>query len=403
MVDLPAYTVKEKSITAMELTPKQQATELIRDSQNILLITHDRPDGDAIGSILALSMVLQKMGKTVQLVASGNVPASYSFLPGLSQLQPDLQSSRDFVISIDTAKAQIEKILYKKMNDERVNIYVTPKGEAAITEDQISFTSGQAQWQTAIILDCSDITRIGSLYEEHADLFYAVPVINIDHHPGNDYFGKVNLVDFTATSTAEILVSLIESLGREKSLLDEDVATNLLTGIMSDTASFQNSNTTPKSFTVAAQLVAAGARQQEIVRNVFKTKALSTLRLWGKVLAKLQEDKDLRFVWSAITAGDIEEAGATPEETGGVIDELLKTAENVDFALLLSERGGQVHGNLRAIDKSIDVSEIAALFGGGGHVAAAAFDMDDVTLEDVQQNILFKVKQYQAKRLQQVT
>ncbi len=384
----------------MELTPKQSAVELIRDANSILLLTHERPDGDALGSMLATAMVLTKLGKTVSMVAGGPIAPLHNFLPQIGDVKNALQASSDFVISINTALVGVEKILYKRASDQELNIYITPKHGELITDQQVSFRSGETQWQLIMVLDCSDTSRLGALYEQNADLFYKVPVINIDHHPGNDYFGKVNLVDFTATSTAEILVSLFESLGQGSSLLNEDVATALLAGIMSDTASFQNSNTTPKSFTVAAQLVAAGARQQEIVRHIFKTKPLSTLRLWGKVLKELQEEKDERFVWSSVTAADIAEAGATAEETSGVIDELLKTVENVDFALLLSERDGKVHGNLRAVEKNVDVSQIANLFGGGGHVAAAAFDMADVVIDDVKQQILFQIKQYQAKRMQ---
>lgn len=384
----------------MELTPKQQATELIRDAESILIMTHERPDGDALGSMLALGMVLKKLGKQVGMVATGPQSTIHAFLPKIDEINETIAASNDFVISIDTTTSQVEKILYKRASETELNIFITPKGEAKITEQAITFRPGEAEWQLIIVLDCSDMSRIGALYEQNADLFYKVIVINIDHHPGNDYFGKVNLVDFTATSTAEILVSLFESLGRDKQLIDEDVATCLLTGIMGDTSSFQNSNTTPKSFTVAAQLVAAGARQQEIVRNVFKTKPLSTLKLWGTILAHLTEEKDERFVWSSVTAEEIKAAGAAPEETGGVIDELLKTARDVDFALLLSERDGTVHGNVRAVEKNVDVSQIASLFGGGGHVAAAAFDMADVSLADVQEQILFKVKQFQAKRKQ---
>ncbi len=385
----------------MELTPKQQVVELIKEAQNIVLFTHDRPDSDALGSLLALTLCLQKLGKNVQAVATGARPVGHDFLPGTNLIQSTIASGNDFVISIDTTTAQIEKILYKREGLEKLNIVVTPKEGSLITPDLVKMQDAVPSQQLIIVLDCSDISRIGPLYEQNTELFYNVPVINIDHHPGNDYYGKVNLVDLTATSTAEILVSLLESLGRDKPLLDEDIATCLLTGIMGDTGSFQNTNTTPKSFTVAAQLVAAGAKQQDIVRHIYKTKTLSTLRLWGKALATLQEDKDLKFVWSSLNAQEIADAKAAPEQTSGLIDELLKTADGVDFALLLSERDGKVHGSLRSVDRTMDVSQVAALFGGGGHTMAAAFDMADVTLSEVEENIIHKIRQFQAKRLQQ--
>jgi phosphoesterase RecJ-like protein len=239
---------------------------------------------------------------------------------------------------------------------------------------------------------------LGSLYDDNAEIFYETPVLNIDHHASNDYFGKVNLVEITATSTCEILVSIIESLGQEKSLLDEDVATALLTGITTDTGSFQNSNTTPKSFTVAAQLVAAGGRQQEIIKYVYKTKPLSTLRLWGRILAQIREDKEHKFVWSLVSLRDLEQTAAAESEIGGAIDELLTSAPEAEIILLLSEREDGIHGSIRTI-KGIDAAEIAGYFGGGGHPGAAAFQMTDIGLATAEREVISKIREYQAKRL----
>lgn len=385
----------------MELSPKQQISELIKNSKSVLLVTHESPDSDGVGGMIALALVLQKMGKETTMVAPDFSGDCHKFLPLSDTVLPELKSSKDFVISLDIKNSKVEKILYKKIDDERLDIIITPTQGFEIRRDEITYNSAGNNFDLIVVLDCATLERTGKAQESDPALFYEKPIINIDHHAGNDYFGKVNLVEITATSTSEVLVPLIESLGRENNLIDEDVATCLLTGIMGDTASFQNTNTTPKSLTVAAQLVAAGARQQEIVRNLFKTKSLTTLKLWGKALAKIQEEEQ-KFVWASLTKEEIESTGANPEQTSGLIDELFKTASGVDFALLLSERNGAVHGSLRAVSKSIDVSQIAAIFYGGGHAAASAFDIADSTLEKSQQNIIFKIKQFQAKRMQQM-
>ena len=202
-------------------------------------------------------------------------------------------------------------------------------------------------------------------------------------------------MELTATSTAEILVSLLEALGRETNLLDKDVATSLLTGLIYDTSSFQNMNTTPKSLTVAAQLVAAGARQQEIIKNLYKTKSLETLKLWGTVLSNVKEDRMNRFLWSSITKSDIEKVGASEAALTGVIDELLKSATDVDFVILLSEREGQVRGSLRSITRGINVAQIAEEFGGGGHEVAAAFRIDG-DLSSKEDEVLTKIRRFQS-------
>ncbi len=382
----------------MELTPKQQTTEQIRAAEKILILTHFNPDGDALGALLALYLILKKLDKDVTAVVPETVPATFSFMPNIGEVHNSYSGTKDFIITIDTRKTSVDRLGYKHIPEEnKLNIVITPHSGTFRRED-VTFSYGSFKYDLIIVLDSSDLERLGPLYEGQNALFYETPVINIDHHAGNDFFGKINWVDLTATSTSEILVSLIESLAREKPLLDEDIATALLTGIITDTGSFQNANTTPKSLTVAAQLVAAGGRQQEIIRHVFKTKPLSTLKLWGKILESVRQDQELRFIWAKVSRVDLMETGATEDETSGVIDELLKSAPNIDFALLLAEREDILHGSLRAVASGVDVASIAKIFGGGGHEAAAAFQIPGATLLANEGEIIEKVREYQRKR-----
>ena len=382
----------------MELTPKQQTIELVRGAQKVLVLSHINPDGDALGSMLALVMVLKKLGKEVTAVTSEVLPENLQFLPQKENLSSNFSGTKDFIISVNTSKIKVDKLAYKNTPEEnKLNVVITPVSGLFKPED-VTFSFGSYKYDLIIVLDSPDFDRLGAVYEKNTELFYETPVINIDHHAGNDYFGKVNWVDLTATSTAEILVALIESLGREKPLLDTDVATALLTGIIVDTGSFQNSNTTPKSFTVAAQLVAAGARQQEIIKWIFKTKTLSTLKLWGRVLENVRAEEPYHFIWSAIKRSDFTEANADDSATSGVLDELLKTAPNIDFALLLSEKNDGLHGSFRAARAGVDVSAIARLFGGGGHEAAAAFNLAGESLVSRGNEVIAKVREWQARK-----
>ena len=374
----------------MELSSKQQIVDLLKKSNKILLTTHTNPDGDALGSMLAFYIALKKMGKEVIAVCSGNTPEVLNFLPQLNAVSRDFSGMRDFIINIDLANAQIDKMAYKKDPQyKNLKIIVTPKSGNFSPED-VSFSYGANKFDLIFVLDAPDMERIGEIYDANTELFYETPIVNIDHHPGNEYFGKINWVDLTATSTSEILVSLIESLSREKQLLDAEVATCLLTGITTDTGSFQNTNTTPKSLTIAAQLVAVGAAQQVIIQKIYKTKALSTLKLWGIILSRIAKENN--FIWSYATKEDFVQTGAKENETQGVIDELLKTVPDIDFALLLSEKSGSVHGSLRAAKKNINVANIAALFAGGGHEQAAAFQIKDSNLNTMKDEIIAEIK-----------
>lgn len=376
-----------------ELTPKQQVVEIIKGNQKFLILTHKNPDGDALGSMLALQMTLTKLGKEAVIVSSEDVPTSFSFLPATDTITKDFSSKRDFIISIDTSKIQAEKLLYKS-KDDHLEVVITPK-DGQFDSTMVTFPQGSFNFDVVLVLDCPALERLGSIYEENPDLFYETPVVNIDHHAGNDHFGRINMVDLTSTSTSEILVSIIEALTGDSKFFDEHIATSLLTGIITDTNSFQNSNTTPKSLTVAAQLVAQGARQQDIIQYIYKTKPLSTLRLWGRALSNLHDEKEYGFVWSSLYKKDFLETGSAEEESGGLIDELLKTASGVEFALLLTEKNGDVYGSLRSTNRTKDVAAIAALFGGGGHAVAAAFQIKGASLMDSSENILSKIRQYQ--------
>lgn len=378
----------------MELTPKQQTVELIRQAKNILLLTHKNPDGDSLGSILALSMALKKLGKNPVAISLDPTPQFLSFLPHQNALQTDLEYSNDLILHLDVSKVQIKNIGYKQLPaEQKVAIVVSPKAGKFNKED-IIFPELKPNYDLVVILDTPDLARLGPVADQFSDLFYETPVINIDHHPGNDYFGKVNWIDLTATSTAEVLVALLESLGQGSNLLDADIATCLLTGITTDTGSFQNANTTPKAFTVAAQLVAAGGRQQEIVRHIYKTKPLSTLKLWGQALSHIVENKEFNFIYSTLTAADFEAAGAAEPESSGVIDDLLKSADGSRFVMLLSEKRGGLHVSLRTLEKGIDLTQIASLFNGGGHDMAAAFEVPGGSVNKDLDSILAKLTDF---------
>jgi phosphoesterase RecJ-like protein len=277
-------------------------------------------------------------------------------------------------------------------------VVITPK-DGLLTPTNVRIEEGSYDIDLVIALDCANEERLGTFFEKNRTLFYEVPVVNIDHHPGNTNFGKVNIVDTAASSTAEILVSLLETIGKEvPNLFDADVATCLLTGLITDTGSFQNSNTTPKSLTVAAQLVAAGGRQQEIVKHTFKTRSLSTLRLWGRALSYIKEDAPRKFIWSVLNKADFVAARATHEESSGVIDELLKSAAGTNFVLLLSEREGGVHGSFRSVTPQVNVASLAQLFGGGGHTQAAAFNLENCTMAQKENEIITTLRNHLDKQ-----
>lgn len=373
----------------MELTPKTQIVELIKTAEKILILTHEDPDGDAIGSALALRLALLKLKKQPEAVIFGSINPVFGFLAGFSELKTNLLASNDLILTVDTRATGEDLALgYRKFPEEhRIKIVITPPKGTLLPEDVIIERS-VPKYDLIIIVDCASLGLIGPISRDYPDLLYEIPTVALDHHPTNAHFAKVNWIDLTAASTSEMLVSLIESLGRDEPLLDKDIATSLLTGLIGDTSSFQNANTTPKSLTVAAQLVAAGADHQQIM-EALRSRSLPTLKLWGKALSNIKEEPEGRFIWTSISAAEAQ-ALNVPTSGGGLIDELLKTVGEVDFVLLLTEREGYVDGNLRSVDRDFDVSGLAKQFDGGGHKQAAGFRVEG-TLEAERDGIIAKI------------
>jgi phosphoesterase RecJ-like protein len=195
-----------------------------------------------------------------------------------------------------------------------------------------------------------------------------MPTIQLDHHHRNPAFATVNVVLPEAASTCEIVVLLADAL---RLPISSDVATCLLTGVYTDTGGLLHSNTSPFVYRTVARLVRAGARREEIVRNVFRTAKLSTLKLWGRVLEKISLTAEGGAV-SAVTEGDFRASGAEYPELTGAID-YVNAVPGMRFSLILSERDGTVKGSLRTLRDDVDVSAMAAKFSGGGHRKAAGF------------------------------
>jgi phosphoesterase RecJ-like protein len=381
----------------MELQPFQQVEQLLKEKQRILLLTHVKMDGDALGSIISTYLFLQKMGKDVTAVCGDPVPDALKFLPITNVVDTEFNGVRDYIVTIDCNNGVVDKLKYA-VEDNKVNIIITPK-KGAFEDKDISFRRGDAKYDLVIVLDTPDLGQLGSIYQNNADLFYDIPVINIDHHPSNTRFGHVHVIDPIASSACEILFDMFRYLQKKQQFVDQDIATLLLAGIITDTGSFQNANTTPKSLDIAADLLDLGADQQDIIRHVYKTKNLTTLKLWGKVLSKLQVDDEHRIVWSTISASDLKETRANMNEAGNIIDELMTNAPGAEIILLFREEEDHVSCSMRTTDPNVNASKIASIYGGGGHRQAAGFKIrENKSFEHIVSSVIEKLRTYQNDR-----
>ena len=300
----------------------------IQQAQRVAVITHVAPDGDAIGSCLGLTYLLRGLGKTAIPVCQDPVPYQVNWLPGVEEIQTAAPADVDLVISIDLSSPD----------------------------------------------------RMGDAYA--ADVLGHLPLLNIDHHVTNTYFGTVNWVAPEAVAACEMVYHLAQAF---RYPITPRVATYLLTGLLTDTRGLRTSNVSPRVLRVVTHLVDLGAPMAEIMELAFNRKPLALIRLWALALPNLRLEPE-GIIWTSITPAMRAEAGYEEEGDGGLVSFIL-AAEEARVSVVFTEKpDGQVNVSMRA-RPGYDVAQVAFALGGGGHPQAAGATIDG-PLEAAQQRVL---------------
>jgi nanoRNase/pAp phosphatase (c-di-AMP/oligoRNAs hydrolase) len=319
----------------MELSPHQQLFEQVKKATSCLLILPEKALSiDAVASAQALGLVLKKLGKQAFLVTRGSLPAQLGFLPADS-LEPvmDIPAASALEVVVRTADRELGALSYR-VEPDGVHIFLSPKTGSFIPAD-VQVATPLPAADLVILLDVQTLESLGSLQQSHADLFFALPKINIDTKPSNEYIGNINVVEVTASSLGELLADIFSS--QEPALIDEAVATCLLAGIVAATRSFQEVTTSPKTLLKAAELIGLGARHQDVVTSLFKTKNFSVLKLWGRALARLKIVDQPHVAYSTLNAQDFERTESDSQQLHGVMEELLDTLSSFQAVALVGE------------------------------------------------------------------
>ncbi|MBU2610016.1 MAG: DHH family phosphoesterase [Chloroflexi bacterium] len=299
--------------------------ERLSVAQNILVVSHVRPDGDAIGSLLAFGLALQEAGKKVQMVLADGVPSSFRHLPGSEQIRKSADGTFDLIVT----------------------------------------------------LDCADLKRVGRVLEG-----YDKPDINIDHHITNELFGALNLIEPDAVATASILFRRLPEWGY---MITQPVAVNLVTGIVTDTLGFRTTNTTPESLRQVAALMELGVDMTNLYYRGLVRRSFTAARYWAAGLSSLQRADGI--VWGTMTLADRKNADYPGNDDADLIN-VISSIEDCDISMIFVEQTrGSVKISWRTQTPELDVSQIAKQFGGGGHPGAAGADVTG-TLAEVQESVL---------------
>ena len=314
----------KNQMTKMNRKEIQEFGEKIKKADRFLVISHIRPDGDAVGSLIGLGLILEEMGKEVNLVLEDGVPIVFHHLTGSDQV----------------------------------------------------FREATGIYDLVIVVDCSDIDRTGSILDE-----YGEADVNIDHHPTNTHFAKLNLVQEDAVATAEMIFEIAEVLSLPITL---PTAESLLTGIITDSLGFRTSNISPNALRIAARLQEEGANLSVLYRKAMIEKSFEAIKYWGQGLSKIVQEEGL--VWTSLTLEDRKLANYRGRDDADLIN-VLSTIRDTDVSLVFVEqKGGSVKVSWRA-QPGFDVAQIALRFGGGGHKPAAGAEIKG-DLDRVQADVL---------------
>ena len=298
--------------------------DLISRAERILIISHIRPDGDAVGSLLGLGLMLEELGKEVNLVLEDGVPTVFNHLTGADKVYREAAGVYDLVI----------------------------------------------------VVDSSDMERIGSVLDEHGE-----PDVNIDHHPTNTHFAKLNLVRENAVATVEIIYDLALALTLPINL---PIAEALLTGLLTDSLGFRTSNSSARTLRIAAELMDRGANLQVLYRKAMLEKSVEAVRYWGQGLSRIQNED--RMIWTSLTLEDRKIAEYPGRDDADLVN-ILSRIRDMDVCVVFVEQtDGTVKVSWRA-QPGFDVANIATQFGGGGHKPAAGAEIKG-DLERVQEEVL---------------
>jgi Exopolyphosphatase-related proteins len=316
---------------------KQQILDILKKHQRFLIAAHVHPEGDAIGSQLAMAHLLKQMGKTVRIVNADAVPHNLCFLP-----------------------------------------------DAALIENCRAVEPQALTFDAALILDCPVLERVGAVQALLKDAL----IVNIDHHISNNEFGAVNWVDPKASSAGEMIYALFKSGAIP---LDQASALYLYVAIMTDTGSFHYSNTTSATHHIAAELLSHGINPTKIYENIYETKSFDTMKLLAEVLSGLKRSRDGKYVWFKVTLEMLKKNNLTEESTEDFID-FVRMVEGAEVVAFLREMRSREVVKVSLRSKSeVDVNAIAKHFGGGGHYAASGCVIEK-TIDEAEKLLVRRIR-----------
>lgn len=321
------------------LNAGQQFFKQLEKSSNILVVFDNDWNGDAVSSAIALMLIGKKLDKKIEVAASpdwkdgqSNKNQVWSFLPHFNEIGNKIENLRKFIVSLNIKSAKVSQIKYLVENNV-LNFIISP-AEGWFSPEDISSSESGFKYDLIITVNCQDLESLGEIYYKNIEFFYQTTIINIDHQAENEEYGQINLNDLNAVSTSEIIYELF----REKEeLIDEDVATCILLGIIVKTKNFKSTNLTPKTLLNTSKLISLGARREEIINRLYRSREFKVLKIWGKILNNIKSEENGLLIYSTISQANFLETNTDEDCLSEIIDELIISLPEAKMIILFIE------------------------------------------------------------------
>lgn len=317
----------------------QQFYKHLEKSKNILLVFSNDWNGDAVSSALALLLLSEKMNKKLEIAASpdwrneqSKKNSIWSFLPSFEKINNKIENLRKFIVSLNIKNAKVSQIKYLVENDS-LNFIISP-AEGWFSPEDISSSASGFKYDLIITINCQDLESLGEIYYKNIEFFYQTTIINIDHQSENEEYGQINIIDLNAVSTSEIIYELFKE---NQDLINDDIATCLLLGIISKTKNFKTTNLTPKTLLNTSDLIGLGARREEIITRLYRSRDFKVLKLWGKVLNNIHSEQNGLLIYSQIKKTDFSETGADHSCLSEITEELIASLPEAKIIIIFTE------------------------------------------------------------------
>lgn len=364
----------------------QQTKQLIDEARHVLICLPKSSRVDNTTAALTLKFILEAANKYIEVIGDDFLASpNLKFLTGIDTIRPSLPSLKQLIIKVSTKKTPLKEFSYHTETDQ-LNIFLEPE-QGIFNSKDVSVEAAEYRFDLIITIGVANFQSLGNVFKQAPDFFYTQPIINIDYRANNERFGQVNLINTKNVATSEIVHDLISSLDQEE-LIDKQLATLLLTGMISETSGLKSNNLTPQVLEKISKLISYQVNVAEINKQLFHTKSLNMLKLWGRVLARLKEAPNLKLVWSLLPQEDFIKSGASHNDLPQVIEELISSYARAHLIMLLWENPDHTIRGLLRTTQHYNALELVDSFSPHGSSHLTHFNVPTSSLIEAEQLLI---------------